>query len=193
MTTGAWQGPDDLKVWLTVAVAKRKTDGDARPVSELAALVQAENDRGTSYEKMAARARRAGQTVTGGYLHQLKQGRVRHPAPEKVPAIASALGLKETQVREAIARDTGVHVEHNLDYRTRQLLHAIEDLDPVTRDRWFRLAQTIALTLASETSSITSDGSDLDPFSQRRLDAQMGEMRENYRRQRGDGRHLNES
>lgn len=126
------------------------SNGDARPMSALAGLIKDKNDGGYSYARMERNALRQGFSISSQYLNKIANGKVRRPEAEKLPAIAAALGVREATVREAAARSAGVHVEHDVDFKTSELLNSVSEMSRAQRDRWLRLSRAIAEVLAIE-------------------------------------------
>lgn len=127
----------------------------ARPVGELGAMIRAKKaSTDLSYERLAARAHRRNLTVSGSYLHQIASGKATGvPSPEMISAIAVAIDATENQVKEAVARDNGLHVEHSINFETSQLLSVVEELPKATRDLWVRMAGALASELSRDVTS----------------------------------------
>lgn len=142
------------------------SSSDARRVSELALLVRDAHERGMSYEQMRINAGNKGFSLSGSYFHQLEKGRVKRPKERTLPAIAAGLKLREKTVREAAARAGGVHVEHDVNFETGQLLNIVDAMGPENRELWLRLAAAIAGVLSERVDvrlTLTPEGREIIP------------------------------
>jgi transcriptional regulator with XRE-family HTH domain len=118
------------------------------PTQGLSELIMAAHH-GSSFEGMSSRARSHGHSITKQYISKLAKGHVQRPSVGKLAALAAAIGVPESTVNEAAARDAGLHVERESDSRTGALLDLVGQLDPMFRDLWFRLASATATELAA--------------------------------------------
>lgn len=113
----------------------------------LASLVRRVHEQGLSYREMAARAQRAGHTISHSQLALYAgDGVAKAPTDSQVHALAAALDMGYEQVRAAVFSQFYGYVPRDLNSRKGSRLAAAlpPDLSPEEEDR---LAQVVELWL----------------------------------------------
>ncbi|MET9952359.1 hypothetical protein ABZ135_12530 [Streptomyces sp. NPDC006339] len=143
-TRGSHDHPTEIPDRLT-----REMDRD-----ELSRMVRDVNDRGVSYKEMEDRARAAGHSVSKPYLQKIATNTaVKTPGPERLEAIAAAIGRPVSVVKRAAA------IQY-LDYEATELSGYGDDvrvivahlagMEPKERKRWLAMIEAAERTEADE-------------------------------------------